>query len=328
MIGLYVHIPFCLRRCHYCDFVIAGAGSPAKREAFFTAFEKEAARASDLLQGVSFDTVYVGGGTPSVLSLEETSKLFDLLKKYFRWEAQAEVTYEANPGDADEEKAKAYRGLGVNRISLGAQSFNDPTLKRLNRTHDAAAIFSSYGIFRKAGFDNVSLDLMLALPGETLKEAERSVAQAVGLGPEHVSLYELTVEPSTVFGRRRREGTLGLPAEDAQAEMLSCARDRLKTGGFRHYELLSHAKPGFESRHNGIYWANEEYLGLGPGAFSHLKGKRFRYASSYAKYLDKANRNDWVPEEEETLEGERKEVESLLLALRLTEGASMERFRP
>jgi len=328
MTGLYVHVPFCTKKCHYCNFVIALAAPVENHSIFLESLEQEARHRERDLSGVVFDTVYVGGGTPSVLEAREFEWLVRILRTHFKIQAEAEFTCEANPGDVDLKKALLLKKLGINRISLGAQSFHDDTLQKLNRTHRAAEIDSSFRYLRDAGFNNINLDLILSLPGEPWGRARYSLERLAALDPEHVSLYELTVEDKTVFGERQRQRTLHLPDEDEQFENLSNARVFLKGQGYRHYELLSYAKRGRESRHNLLYWANEDTIGLGPGAYSYHKGTRSRFSDSYQQYLTKIRAGDWVPVEEETLAGDKREVESFLLALRLTDGASIERFTP
>ncbi|MBI3315663.1 MAG: radical SAM family heme chaperone HemW [Candidatus Omnitrophica bacterium] len=326
MTGLYLHLPFCAQKCHYCDFVVTTSGSPALRERFFSALETEAGRYAPVFETKPFETLYVGGGTPSFFSLGELDRVFNMLRSRFRFVPQAEVTFEVNPGDLDAVKAEFLRARGVNRISIGVQSFHSETLKRIHRSHDASAIEKSFLILRQAGFDNLSVDLMLSLPGEDLDRVKYSLEKLVELSPEHVSLYELTVEEKTVFGSLQKMGKLALPDEEETLRMLSTAREMLKDNGYVHYELLSYAKKGRESRHNLIYWANEEYLGLGPGAFSYLGGRRFRGSASVEEYLQKIEKGDWSAFEEEMLTAEKKTVESLLLALRLSEGADLGRF--
>lgn len=328
MIGLYVHIPFCTKKCHYCNFVITTNNALQDHRDFLAALEKEIFHYKNDFAAISFDTLYLGGGTPSVMRRSETADLFRLLKKNFKFKSSAEITCEINPGDIDQEKVKNYFSLGINRISLGAQSFHDETLERINRTHRAKDILSSVKILKDAGFKNISLDLILSLPGETLDDVKNSLDQLIGLAPQHVSLYELTIEERTVFGDLFKKGKLKLPDEDLQIKMLSLARNTLKRAAFFHYELLSYAKPGFESRHNKIYWNNEEYLGLGPGAFSYVKGRRFMFAKSYEEYLKKIEKNDWSAAEEEKLISEKREREAFLLALRLMNGAEIKRFHP
>ena len=299
---------------------------PGSHALFLKALESEMDHYKHDFSRTVFDTLYLGGGTPSVMNIEETQVLFDLLRKNFKFKRNAEMTCEANPGDIRNENAQKYRKFGVNRISLGAQSFCDATLKRLNRRHNAQDIHASFQLLRKSGFSNISLDLMISLPEETLEDVRHSLNQVLKLDPEHLSLYELTIEQKTVFGSLFNKGKLDLPDEDLQVQMLSIARDTLQKQGFVHYELLSYAKPGFESCHNKIYWANEKYLGLGPGAYSYIAGRRFKISASFEEYLKKIEKNDWTASEEESLSPEKREAESFLLALRLKEGADVERF--
>ncbi len=326
MTGLYVHIPFCQKKCHYCNFVIAPVGSAVSHRVFLGALEKEAKHYAGRFADTVFETVYLGGGTPSTLRTGEFEWLFQILKSHFRWKKEAELTCEINPGDVDLDKAFLLKRLGANRASLGAQSFHEETLRTLNRAHGAGQIESSFRYLRDAGFKNINMDLILSLPGESWNMVRTSLEQTVLLKPEHISLYELTVEEKTVFGQRQRHGKLELPDEQQQFAMLSNARVFLQQAGYRHYELLNYAKPGYESRHNLLYWANEDYLGLGPGAYSYFDTRRFKNSESHEQYLDKISRNDWDACEEETLEGKKKEIESFLLALRLTDGAEAERF--
>lgn len=327
MTGLYIHIPFCTKKCHYCNFTIALSGSEESHGLFLSALEKEVEVRRPRFKDVLFETVYFGGGTPSAMRPDELTRLLSHLAKELPWKPGAEVTCEVNPGDADPPKARLLRDLGVNRISFGAQSFHDETLKRLNRAHGAAEITRSFGVLREEGFKNINLDLILSLPGEGWDKARFSLEEAVKLAPEHISLYELTIEDKTVFGDLHKKGKLVLPGEEAQLETLSKAREFLQTEGYVHYELLNYAKPGFESKHNRLYWANGDYLGLGPGAYSYIDGKRSRFADSHDSYLSKVEALDWTLAEEETLDERKKETESFLLALRLTEGAPTERFR-
>jgi oxygen-independent coproporphyrinogen-3 oxidase len=326
-LGLYVHIPFCARKCHYCNFVIAPAGGTQRQDDFLKALEKEASRRAPDFEEETFDTLYIGGGTPSTLGPRQTERFFGFLRRLFRFREDAEITYEINPESVDSEKALVYRRLGINRASLGAQSFDDRTLKQLNRAHGVKEIFHSFERLRNAGFDNINLDLILSLPNQTLSQVEHSLRQVIALGPEHVSIYDLTIEDKTVFGQWKKQGRLSLPPEEEQIRMLELAQPMLAQNGIVRYELLNYARPGFESRHNLLYWANEEYLGLGPGAFSYRKGKRFRYADSYQSYLTKIQENDWTHFEEETLTPQKRQIESFLLALRLAKGADLERFK-
>jgi oxygen-independent coproporphyrinogen-3 oxidase len=326
MTGLYLHVPFCSKKCHYCDFVVTTASGADAHARYLDALAAECAHYAPRFSGTRFSTLYVGGGTPAMLETDETRRLFETVRKYFSFEPGAEISWEANPGDLTPEKAAAYRALGVTRVSLGAQSFDDPVLATMNRAHDAAAIERTFNILKDAGIQDVNLDLMLALPGQDVAGARRSLERAAMLGPTHISLYELVVEERTVFAVRQKKGQLPLPPEERALEMLEEARAYLKKNGFIHYELLNYAKPGFESRHNRLYWANEDYLGLGPGAYSYFNDHRFRGSASYAEYLKKIASANWTPLDDEKLTPEARDVESLLLALRLTAGANLARF--
>ncbi len=326
MTGLYIHIPFCRKKCHYCNFVITSTGASSKRAGFLSAMKKEIAHYRGRFAKVFFDTLYFGGGTPSQLDEEEMEEVFGALRSAFRFHNGIEITCEVNPGDVDLRRARMLKSLGFNRISLGAQSFHDTTLKRLNRSHDADEITTSFHVLQEAGFKNINLDLILSLPGEMLEDVKTSLECAVKIKPKHISLYELCVEEKTVFGMQAKKGTLRLPSEETQVDMLAFARRYLKDHGFEHYELLNYCRPGFESKHNLLYWENRGYLGLGPGAFSYFDGRRFRNSETYEEYISKIGAGDWSATEEETLTAEKKETESFLLALRLTRGARKERF--
>ena len=326
MLGLYVHTPFCINKCHYCNFVITLKNSAAKESRFLANLEKEILHRAPGVRGRKFDTLYFGGGTPSALSEKDLEAVFSLLRKNFKFKPSAEVTLEANPGDISPSKARRLKALGVDRVSLGAQSFHDRTLKRMNRSHGVREIHTSYQNLRDAGIRNINLDLMLSLPGETLEDLQHSLQKLKRLDPEHISLYELVLEDKTFFKKQHDRGKLVLPGEDLQVDMLRTARNFLKNGGWRQYELLNYAKPGYESSHNRIYWRNEEYLGLGPGAFSYLEGKRFQYCANFEEYLKKTASGDWTNAEEEILTAEKKETESFVLALRTFEGADRKKF--
>ena len=326
MTGLYLHIPFCRKKCHYCNFVITSTGASSKRSGFLSVMKKEIAHHRDRFAKVFFDTLYFGGGTPSQLNEEEMADIFVTLRSAFRLREGIEITCEVNPGDVDLRRAQTLKTLGFNRISLGAQSFHDATLKRLNRSHYADEITRSFHALQDAGFKNINLDLILSLPGETLEDVKFSLERAVKIKPQHVSLYELCVEEKTVFGMQVKKGTLCLPSEETQVEMLAFARRYLKECGFEHYELLNYCRPGFGSKHNLLYWENRDYLGLGPGAFSYFDGRRFQNSETYEEYISKIGAGDWSATEEETLTAEKRETESFLLALRLTRGVRKERF--
>ena len=326
MRGLYAHIPFCLRKCHYCDYVITTRRSSEFVRSFFEAFEKETCRARERFGALSFDTLYFGGGTPSALSGPEVLRLAGLLRRNFSFAAGYEFTCEANPGDVDPEKLRHYREAGINRLSLGAQSFNDVLLKDMGRVHTSRQIIKTVEAVQCAGFPNISLDLIIRLPAQTVEDVRDSVRQAVGLGVQQIAVYDLDLHGRTVYGMRRSRGELKLPDEDLHAEMMTAIEEGLEAAGFVHYELTSFAKPGFESKHNLIYWHNQEYLGLGPGAFSYLNGVRYQFASDVNRYLKKCETGDWKNDEEDKIGSEEKELETLVTGLRLREGVMLKDF--
>lgn len=325
--GLYVHIPFCFKKCHYCNFVITTDRSPELRRQFLTALEQEAAEARTRYGTLTFETLYLGGGTPSELSVEEMTCIFELLRKHFRFSENPEITCEINPGDIDEEKLRAHRTLGVNRIGLGAQSFNENLLRIINRPHGVREILDAAALLEKLGFLNVSLDLIIRLPGQTLDDVRHSLSQAVSLHVNQVTVYDLEVHEKTVFGVRQKQGRLKLPTSEEHEQMFDLVEFELAEAGYVHYELLSFARPGFESKHNLIYWNNGEYLGLGPGAFSYLRGVRYQFARDVNRYLRKCLVQDWTNDAEDHLTEEEKETETLLTGLRLKEGVDLNRFR-
>ena len=329
--GLYIHIPFCKTRCHYCNFVTTAEHSPELRERFFRALSAEIKHARQFCGELLFDTLYFGGGTPSCLSVPELEQLMAEIHSAFKFKGGYEFTIEFNPGDGDEAKLKALYNGGVNRVSLGCQSFQDEILQSLGRRHTVREIEETIVKIREAGIFNISFDLMLRLPGQTVLDFRDSVRRCVELDAAQVSLYDLEVHEETPFGRLQKEeppalraegpgGKLGLPAEDEHARMYKSAIEILTNANYEHYEISNFTKPGFASRHNLIYWHNQEYLGLGPGAFTYLNGIRSQRAPNLARYLEKCGAGDWRNDVEDELSGEEKETETLATGLRLCEG--------
>lgn len=324
--GLYVHIPFCSAKCHYCDFVITTHHAGTQRGRFFAALNAEIAHAKKIHGPFIFDTLYLGGGTPSLLSSEEMTRLIQMLKSEFQFKNDYEFTCEVNPQDVSEEKLRMYSHLGINRLSLGAQAFQGHLLKDMGREHTVYDIQKSMQLIKKLGFRNVSLDLILRLPGQTPEEVCESLKQAIDLGAAQLVLYDLDIHEKTVYGFRRKKGKLLLPKEEEHLEMFRRAKKILQNAGFRHYELATFARPGFESRHNLIYWHNEEYLGLGPGAFSYLNGLRYQFAQNVDRYLKKCEQKDFSNDVEEIISEYNREIETLLTGLRLEEGIELSKF--
>ena len=280
------------------------------------------------------------GGTPSCLSIPEIDRLVTEIRSAFEFKEKYEFTCEFNPGDGDEAKLERLHALGINRISLGCQAFQDKILKRLGRRHTVKNIVETIAKIRQtgrlatqasladsqAGIENISFDLMLRLPGQTVRDFRESVQKCVELGASQVSLYDLEVHEKTPFVKLQKEGKLELPGEEEHARMYESAIEILTHAGYEHYEISNFAKSGFASRHNLIYWHNQEYLGLGPGAFTYLNGTRSQFAPDLALYLEKCEAQDWKNDIEDKLSENEKEIETLVTGLRLMEGVRPEAF--
>ena len=309
-LGLYVHIPFCSVKCFYCDFV-AFSGKSGQADRYLDSLEREAA----CYDGVFPDTLYVGGGTPSELSAEQITRLLSILSDQFGpvsgWR---ETTFEVNPESAEEGKFEALRSGGVGRISIGLQTPDDSLLKSIGRKHDYAQFVKTYLAARKTGHA-LSVDLMCALPGQSVKNFKAGLDKVLQLEPEHISLYALSVEDRTLFMKRAV-----IPDEDSGREMLEAAYERLERAGFEQYEISNFARPGHASAHNENYWKNGSYVGLGCGAAGHLRGVRYQNEDVLARYSAKADAGVRPLADEERLTGKEKIGESIWLGLRRLEG--------
>lgn len=307
MPGLYIHIPFCGRKCSYCAFYSVPANR-SQQVSFCRALKKEL---QTLPADFDPETVFIGGGTPTVL---DNLMLKGLLKDLARFHP-VEFSVEANPGTVEPEKLTLLRRNGVNRLSLGVQSFDCRNLDILGRIHSAEEAESAFGSARAAGFENISLDLIFGIPGQTLDQVEEDVDRAVSLGPEHLSFYNLMFEEGTRLTERN------LPQLDDELEraMYECIRNRLKKAGFVHYEISNFARPGFECRHNRLYWSGGEYIGCGPAAHSHWRGTRRANCADLGGYCRNGPRREFS----ETLDSMAKAREALVMQLRLLEGADL-----
>lgn len=326
--GFYVHVPFCLRKCAYCDFA-SRPFAPGDVERYLEAIEREMElRPPDF----SPATVYIGGGTPTALPLPALERLLALVRRTVPETSAVEWTCEANPGALTAESARILRAAGVNRLSLGAQSFDDAQLARLGRLHRADDIARAVAAARDAGFDNVSLDLMYALPGQTVADWRRDLEQALSLAPEHLSLYALSIEEGTPFARERDAGRLREADEETAREQYESARSLLRAAGFGQYEISNFARPGRECRHNLLYWSGGAYLGCGPAAHSHWRGARwgnFQGLEEWAAAVSKAWKNPGAAVArafEERLEPAAKARETLVFGLRRLAGWRRDEF--
>ena len=325
--GLYIHFPFCLKKCLYCDFnSSADASVPPEEYAALLLREMEL-RQEALPEPVSASTLSFGGGTPSLMAPELVGRLIEAAVGRFGLARDAEVTLEANPGTLTPERLAGYRLAGVNRLSLGIQSFEDRLLARLGRVHTAREALDAYEACRRAGFDNISIDLMHSLPEQSLPQWCAALGQGIALGPEHLSAYALSVEEGTPFSALRAAGELPLPEEEASALMFEATARLLSEGGFRQYEISNFARDGRVSRHNGAYWSRESYLGFGAGAHSFLNpdglGRRWRNSGRLAAYREALGRGTIPEEDTELITLEEAVAECFFLGLRVLDGLDL-----
>ena len=316
----YVHIPFCTQICYYCDF-----------SKVFIKNQPVDNYLEHLLQEFhSYDiqklrTLYIGGGTPTALSASQLEVLLDELTKNLDLSVLEELTIEANPGDLDADKIAVLQNSAVNRVSLGVQTFDDKMLKKIGRSHTEKDIYENIDRLKLAGFDNISIDLIYALPGQTMEQVKDNVAKAIALDIPHMSLYSLILENHTVFMNRMRRGKLPLPKEELEAEMFEYIIAELERAGFEHYEISNFSKQGFESRHNLMYWDNAEYYGIGAGASGYVDGVRYKNHGPIRHYLKAVEEGSARINEEHLSQREQME-EEMFLGLRKKSGVSMARF--
>ncbi|MFS5903068.1 radical SAM family heme chaperone HemW [Streptococcus agalactiae] len=317
----YVHIPFCTQICYYCDFSkVFIKNQPV--DAYLQALIREF-RSYDITE---LRTLYIGGGTPTSISAVQLDYLLTELSRDLNLNTLEEFTIEANPGDLTVDKIEVLQKSAVNRVSLGVQTFNDKHLKRIGRSHNEAQIYSTIDALKTAGFQNISIDLIYALPGQTMDDVRSNVAKALSLNIPHLSLYSLILEHHTVFMNKMRRGKLHLPTEDLEAEMFEYIISEMERNGFEHYEISNFTKPGFESRHNLMYWDNVEYYGVGAGASGYLDGIRYRNRGPIQHYLKGVSEGNARLSEEVLSKNEMME-EELFLGLRKKEGVSIGKFQ-
>lgn len=317
--GIYVHVPFCLTRCGYCDFnAYAGLDHLAPR--YLRALVAEAALAEAAWDGVEVASVFLGGGTPTMQTPEDLATLLAHLRERFDVAGDAEITTEANPDTVDEASLDALLAAGYTRLSMGAQSFDPVVLAALERIHQPASVRSAFSAARRAGYDNVNLDLIYGAQGETLDSWEATLEETVALAPEHISAYALTIEPATPLGRAVASGATPEPDPDLQADMFAVACEVLTGAGYGHYEVSNWAKPGFECRHNLGYWERRPYLGLGAGAHSYRDDHRWWNTRPPEEYMDRVERGELPVGGEEHLDPSDAYLEEVFLKLRILEG--------
>ena len=327
---LYLHIPFCERKCAYCDFLSAPADLPV-RISYIKKLQEEIAYYGPKFEEYQVSSIFLGGGTPTILEGYQLAAILETVKKYFRLVADAEITVECNPGTLTAGKAEKLVQAGFNRLSMGLQSADDRELQLLGRIHNFAQFLESYDLARKAGFENINVDLMSALPGQTLKSWQNTLQKVTALRPEHISAYSLIIEEGTPFYERfaederiREEGGHPrlLPEEAIERQMYELTQRFLHTKGYERYEISNYAKPGSECRHNCGYWTRKDYLGLGLGASSLVGHQRFQNTSDLKEYLEQGYHHIHT----ETLDKKSEMEEFMFLGLRLMTGISRQQF--
>lgn len=319
---LYVHIPFCIKKCDYCDF-LSGPADEETQNKYVEALLTEINKSEGFFER-EISTVFIGGGTPSAVRSESIIRIMDALRRRFVFSENTEITMEANPGTLTPEKLKAYRNGGINRLSIGLQSADDRELLSLGRIHTYQEFLESYFLAREAGFDNINIDLMLAIPGQTRKSWNRNLKTVADLRPEHISAYSLIVEEGTPFAARKLE----LPDEDEEYRMYEDTAGILGEYGYHQYEISNYAVKGYECRHNKGYWRRTDYLGLGLGAASLTGGNtRWNNTRNMQEYLKNSGNPQKIRKDVSVLTGKEQQEEFMFLGLRMTEGISETEFQ-
>lgn len=322
-IGLYIHIPFCMSKCYYCDFV-SFANKNELIESYVNAVIKEIKHAD--LSRYNISTVYIGGGTPSIIDSKYIVKILNEIKQYLD---NAEITIEVNPGTVNNEKLADYKNIGINRLSIGLQSTENSLLKQIGRIHRYEDFLEVYKTARSLGFENINVDLMLGLPNQTLELLKTSVKKVTHLNPEHISIYSLILEENTKLYDLVNEGKLKLPDEELERKMYWKVKNMLEENGYIHYEISNFAKKKYSSRHNSDCWEQKEYIGIGLAAHSYLEGIRFSNTECIEDYIENINNDNFEQNitihEKQTKEEKQKEY--MLLGLRKIEGVSIKEFK-
>lgn len=342
-LGLYLHFPFCVRKCRYCDF-LSFPSDEAGREIYLERLKEEIKARGAIYQDYNIETLFIGGGTPSLMTGQQLTELLDTVRASFHVSPVGEWTMECNPGTTDAETLRIYRNAGINRLSFGLQSMNDEELKYLGRIHTAKQFAENYQAARRVGFENINIDLMSALPGQTTASWMDTLNKAAAFEPEHLSAYSLIIEEGTPFwdlygddrsgeanadgiiadggaGQQGKAAIPALPDEDSERQMYHLTKRILAEKGYERYEISNYARKGFECRHNLIYWQRKDYLGLGLGAASMVGNRRFSNVSDMTSYI-----HDWSYCQEEILDRKAQIEETMFLGLRCTAGVSDRMF--
>lgn len=324
-IGIYIHIPFCIRKCHYCDF-ISYPKSKDRIAEYIEYLLLEMELYKNILKDYTISTIFIGGGTPSCIDEKHIAKILYYIYKNYNTSYLEEITIEANPGTLSEKKLKSYKAFGINRISLGVQSFDDKILKSIGRVHTSMDFYRDYEIIRKLGFDNVNVDLIFGLPSQTIHQCETTLKELIKLDVEHISYYSLILEEGTLMKRWYEEGKIELPDEDRERYMYHRGVKLLRENGYEHYEISNFSKKGYRCKHNLIYWQLNPYIGFGLAAHSNLENRRFWNYESFEKYYGSLKRHKPPIAGEEIIEREMEIAEYVIMGLRLIEGIDKRKF--
>ena len=336
-IGLYVHIPFCKKKCEYCDFK-----SYADKEELIEEYVKwlkyeleEVGEGNRLDYENHLDnlaivkTIYIGGGTPSLIDSKYISEILEVIKKNYTFAENTEITIEVNPGTVNKEKLEQYKKSGINRLSIGLQSTHDRLLKKIGRIHNYDDFLNTFKIARNVGFENINIDLMLGLPEQSIEDLEQSVEEVIKLNPEHISVYSLIVEEETPFYKKLEANELNLPEDDLERKMYWAVKEKLEKSGYIHYEISNFAKKGFESKHNLSCWNQDEYIGFGTSAHSYTNNIRYSNIDNIEEYINNFKTDNetenFVFHEKQNKESKMKEF--MMLGLRKIEGISIKDFK-
>lgn len=323
--AVYIHIPFCTQICHYCDFnKVFLKGQPV--DDYLKALKTEMEKTFANLPPENVETVFIGGGTPTALNEKQLEYLMQTINCFIDVEKEIEFTIEANPGDLTVEKLKILKNYGVNRLSIGVQSFNNNLLKAIGRNHKVEDIYKTIESVKQQGFTNISIDLMYALPNQTIQDVEFALNEFFKLDIEHCSAYSLIVEPKTIFYNLMNRGKLPLPSEDEEATMYQMIMEQMESHGYHQYEISNYAKKGFKSKHNLVYWDNDHYYGFGAGAHSYINGKRRSNIGPINHYLKAIEKGRLPIREEISLTVKEQMEEEMFLGLRKTAGVSQKKF--
>ncbi len=329
MKAVYIHIPYCIKKCNYCDFTSYSLdSSPVRPEDYVVSLKRELQMWSEIRKtsDEELSTIYFGGGTPTCLSTELLGEIMNELRSLFRISSDPEITLEVNPGTINFDFAKKICKLGFNRISLGAQAFQDALLKSMGRIHTVKDIHTAVYTFRRAGLSNINIDLIYGLPGQTIKQWKESIRKAICLEADHVSTYSLHLGPSVLWGKQVDKEELVLPSEELVVQMYVEAIRILSDSGYVQYEISNFSLPHKKCRHNQVYWKNDDYLGIGAGASSHVEGFRFHNTTSLVDYCSSLDRNE-LPIFEKVMPNRAREIsETIFMSLRMMEGLDITEF--